>query len=181
MAYTQFGAFSDDSPPALDDSFFNAIEAFLLTINSAATDGNVSSSSGILAQKALSPSPTVVSITGTTAGTADLYQFMRGTIKAFILIFNGYRNASGTEQTIGLPTAFTTRCNFLSGNGKQVTPYSGGSALVNKVNLNNNGTPTNGSTVNAAHHGEIIQGFDALGLGISQATTASAIYFFIGI
>lgn len=122
------------------------------------------------------------SITGTTAGSAQLYMPFTGAFfKLAILVFAGYQNNSVTEQTIPLPVAFGARCNWLAGNGKPVRPYLSGTALTNKVNVNNNGTATQGNTVNSNNMGEIIQGFDALGLGTSEVSAASAIYLFVGL
>ena len=123
-----------------------------------------------------------VSINGTTAGSAQLYMPFTGTnFKVAILVFTGYQNNSATEQTISLPVAFSTRCNWLAGNGKPTRPYLTGTPLTNKVNVNNNGTATQGNTVNSNNMGEIIQGFDALGLGTNEVSAASAIYFFVGL
>lgn len=46
MSYTIFGPFSDGVAPGVDASFLNALETYLASINSAATDSSVSSSSG---------------------------------------------------------------------------------------------------------------------------------------
>jgi hypothetical protein len=135
-----------------------------------------------LVKGALNIPTTAVNLPGTTAGSAQLYMpFTGANFKLAILIFNGYQNNTATEQTIALPVAFSTRCNWLAGNGKPTRPYSGGTALTNKVNVNNNGIATTGNTVNSNNMGEIIQGFDALGLGTNEASQAFAIYFFVGI
>lgn len=135
-----------------------------------------------LVHKSLDIKTTAVNLNGTTAGSAQLYMPFTGpNFKVAILIFNGYQNNTTTEQTIALPVAFSTRCMWLSGNGKSVTPYSGGSKLVGKASKTSGGVVTGGNTVDANWTGEVIQGFDALGLGTSEASQAFAIYVFVGI
>ena len=41
MAYTQFGPFTNGSPPGIQASFLNPLETFLLSLNSAAYDANI--------------------------------------------------------------------------------------------------------------------------------------------
>ena len=137
--------------------------------------------------KAMTIATTAVSVAGTTNGTAYLYMPFVGTnFKLAILRFDAYRNASASEQTIALPAAFTTRALFQTGNGKACTPYSGGSALVNKTNVitalaAGGGTISVQSLIPSYSLGEIVNTFDAIGLGVSQASNATAIYVFVGL
>src|SRR5690242_17154176 len=48
MSYTPFGPWTNGSSPGISAAFLNALEAFLVLINSAATDGNISAASGVL-------------------------------------------------------------------------------------------------------------------------------------
>src|SRR5713226_4530689 len=41
MGYVQYGPFVNGSSPGLSSSFFNQVEAFLTTLNSASTDANI--------------------------------------------------------------------------------------------------------------------------------------------
>jgi hypothetical protein len=43
MAYTQFGPFSNGGAPGLSASFFNPLETFLLSLNTASYDSHISS------------------------------------------------------------------------------------------------------------------------------------------
>lgn len=43
MPYTQYGPFVNGSAPGISSSFLNQLESFLVTINNAATDANISS------------------------------------------------------------------------------------------------------------------------------------------
>lgn len=43
MAYTQYGPFTNNAAPYLSAAFFNALETFLLTLNSASYDSNITS------------------------------------------------------------------------------------------------------------------------------------------
>jgi hypothetical protein len=129
---------------------------------------------------------TGVTVTGTTAGNATIYQVMRGTFKIVALLFNGYQNSSGTEQKIALPVAFTQRAMFMTGNAKSTSIWSGGSQLTNKINtitaLASGGGTTTGTTIVPSNSiGEIIQGFDTVGLGTGEASQAYAISLFYGI
>lgn len=129
---------------------------------------------------------TGTTITGSTAGTATIYQVLRGTVKILVLLFNGYQNNTGTEQKIALPVAFTQRAMFMTGNTKTTSIWSGGSQLTSKINVvtalaSTGGTTTGATTIPSNSFGEIIQGFDTVGLGISEASQAFAISFFFGI
>src|SRR5687767_15023506 len=136
MPYTPTGPFSNGGAPGISADFLNAVETMLDGINTSAEDTNISANgSGMLTLLSLAINTTAVSGTGTTAGSAQLYQFMRGTLKIAILHFNGYRNASATEQTIALPVAYTTKCFVFMATGKPVRPYSGGSPQSSSVRV----------------------------------------------
>src|SRR5260370_30409924 len=95
--YVPHGLFSNGGPPGIDASFLNALEAFI-----AWSEGDGS---------------TPVTVAGTTAGSATCYQFIQGGLKAFFLLFNGYRNATATEQFLALPVAFTLYAGYLAFGG----------------------------------------------------------------
>jgi hypothetical protein len=137
--------------------------------------------------KSLDIRTTAVILNGTTNGTAELYMpFTGANFKMCILYFNAYRNASGTSQNINLPVAFAGFANFVTANGKVVTPRSGGVNLVNKVNIitalaAGGGTAVNQSTIPSYCVGDIFQTFDSFDLGNTQATNATAVYAFVGL
>lgn len=48
MSYTPTGPFTNGAAPGISAAFLNALEAFMVLINSAATDGSISSAAGVL-------------------------------------------------------------------------------------------------------------------------------------
>lgn len=185
--YSDTGAWVNGTTP-VNATNMNAIRSFLIATgamwdSNASWDGN-----GLLTLLGLKVNPTAVTVSGTTAGSASLYQWMQGTVKAFLLYFNGYRNASVTEQTISLPTPFTTGALWWAGASKSVRPYASSSALSNKVNvistLSNGsgaGTATNGNATQGYSNGDLLAAFDAVGLGANEASTSTGFVVMIGI
>ncbi len=125
-SYTPVGPFVDDVGPPTDANFFNALEAFLVTVtggtpvvNALATDTNVSSDSNgnatvvTLAAESLDIAPTQDQITG-SAGTATLIQTDTGTWKRVQVMLSGYWNNGGVSQSIALPTPFTSYCRVVT-------------------------------------------------------------------
>jgi|SRR6185312_1397743 len=55
MGYNKTGPFTNGTNPAINAPFFNSVESFLVTLNSASYDNNISSSGGTLQVKAISP------------------------------------------------------------------------------------------------------------------------------
>ena len=140
---------------------------------------------GLIAQ-VLNSNPTPVTINGTTNGTAQLYEVFQGTFKLAVLFFNSYQNNSGTEQTISLPTPFTSKAFCIAGNTKLMTPYHSGSALTNAVRqitslAAGGGGVTIQNTASSEGLASITSPFDAIGLGTGEATTATDIAIFFGI
>src|SRR6266567_7894022 len=108
--YTQVGSFVNGSAPALQASFFNGLESWIQQ-----TEGDTGT----------------VTVAGTTAGNATLYQFFQGTLKGFYLFFNGYRNSTATEQYLTLPVAFTTYAGFIAFGGIPQTHIATGTTNIN--------------------------------------------------
>jgi hypothetical protein len=185
MAYTPFGTWNNGTSPGISAAFLNALEAFLILINSGATDSNISAASGILTTLGIKANPTVVSVTGTTAGTATLYQALQGSVKLAVLAQNGYRNSTTTEQVITLPVGFTYKGFLLTGNTASLRPYTGASAQTNTARvltgLSTSGGSTNlQSSVPLYSIGYISGSFDGIGLGISQSTPLADIAIIVG-
>ncbi len=165
----------------------NSIVANGINNDSAAiqTDGGgIIHAVGLVAQ-VLQSIPTPVTANG-ALGSLNLYQILQGTIKAFLLYFNGYKNTAGTDQTLALPVAFTSRCIFVSGNIPSMSIWNGASqitGLVGDVNaLSASGGTVGGySGVHPYDFGEIQSGFDHVGGGNSQSSTATGCIFGIGI
>lgn len=126
-------------------------------------------------------------LTGSTAGSANLYQLTIGIFKCLLIEFVGYRNSTGTEQTFTLADAFTSGALWIGGDTKLIRPYNSGSALSSKVevistisNGSSGGSTTTGNTTQPNANGNIIAAFDAIGLGTGQASTVSGFAFIIG-
>lgn len=191
--YSQHGPYTNNAGPGIDQSFLNAVEAFLLAgwFDSQITSNGsgVMTSLGQVVNGALKVNPTPVTVTGTTAGNATLYQFLQGTLKAFFLFYNGYRNSTATEQTLTLPTAFTTYAIFHASGGIPPTHiYSGGSVLSSKFEVvtglpvgSGAGATSTQSAANGFSYGDITSGFTGVGLGTSQGQTFVGGLLIIGI
>lgn len=109
MTYTIYGPFNNGSSPGISATFLNALETWAVSVTSAAIDPNITSNgSGLLALLGLQINPTAVSLTGSTSGTAQLYQTDRGTFKRVVIFLNNFQNGGGSAQTIALPTAFAS-------------------------------------------------------------------------
>jgi hypothetical protein len=186
MSYTPT-TFTDGAPPGISAEYLNGVESMLTSINSAATDGNISAVSGVLACLGLNANPEVVTKNGTT-GTATLYQVLTGSVKAAILTFNNYQNSSASEQTIALPVAFTSKAWVFTGNfsnNLRLTPYYGGSASLSNVRVltsfsTGGGTGSLVSQINAFSVAQITSHFDAIGLGVSETGTSTDLVFIVG-
>lgn len=127
-----------------------------------------------------------ITISGTTAGSATIYPILQGTVKAFLAQLNGYKNASATEQTITLPTAFTFGALVVSGNIQQLDFYNSGT-IVNTKMSDVDGLSSSGgsSSVYTAIHpldfGQFSNAFSAVGFGFSQSATYNGLVFVLGI
>lgn len=132
MAYTPHGPFSNGSAPGLDASLFNDIEGVLTALNTAATDSNISSVSGVMtllgliANGAIQPNPTSTVLNGATSGTSTLWQPFTGTFKLVFIYQNSFRNGSGSAQTMALPVAFASQAYIATGSCNLFTILLGG-------------------------------------------------------
>lgn len=188
MAYTRYGPFTDGGSPGISASFLNQAENFLVTVNSAATDASISAAAGLLSAVGFASTSTA-SVTGTTNGSATIYQFMQGTLKAFFCYYNAYRNSTATEQRITLPVAFTSYAIYVAGGGIPLSHFwLSGSSLTGKCNVITSlpsgsaaGNITNNSSINGFQYGEITSGFDQYGLGTSLGANFTAGLFVIGV
>lgn len=72
----------------------------------------------------------VVTLNGSTSGTAKLYQVMQGLYKKCLIRLNNFRNGGGSAQTLTLPTPFTDFADFRSYQMAQYQVKNGGSALT---------------------------------------------------
>jgi hypothetical protein len=165
-AYVPTGPFTNGGAPGLSASLFNNLENWIKQVDS---------NSSIL-----------VTVNGTTSGSANLYQILQGTVKAFLLQFVGYRNSSATEQRLTLPTPFTTRCLFLVGHAPNASVWNAGSQVAGQMgdvdSLSASGGASGGYTnFHPMDFGEVTSAFDQLGLGISQVSTFTGLLLGIGV
>lgn len=115
MAYTQYGPFVNNSAPYISAAFLNALETFLLTLNSASYDSNITSDgSGNLTipntahfeiagfQILWSPSSGDLMINVPNVGGSHKMRFQVGGVDKMSL------DGSGNLRTAGTMTASTT-------------------------------------------------------------------------
>ncbi|SRR6266487_336304 len=193
MPYTAFGTWSNGGAPGISSAFLNALESFLVLINSAATDANVSSDGSgnqtlvsLIAAGNLQINTAASTLSGSTAGTLTLYEPLRGSaLKAALVYFSGFRNNGGSTQTLALPTAFVARsrlwCGDLPSTGIQLT--SSGSAVniaVVTALASTGGTATNVSTLKAVSTGEVLSAFDTISIPSGGSGTTDSFLLIVG-
>lgn len=191
MSYPPYGPWTDNLSPGISAEFLNPLESFLQTINSASTDSHITADgSGLMTLLGLVNNAPPVTVNGTTAGSAQLYQFLRGSVKGILVHFTGYRNSTTTEQTLALPQPFTTYGLFLAGGGNPpIHIYLSGSVVSSRFDvvngfptaIGNPGASNINSVINGLQFGDVQNAFDAIGLGISQTQTFTAGVLIIGI
>src|SRR5258708_156837 len=155
--YVPHGIFSNGAAPGIDASFLNSLESYI-----AWAEGDASAQ---------------VTVAGTTAGSATCYQFFQGGVKGFLLYWNGYRNATATEQLLALPVGFTTWAGWIAfGPIPQAHFYIATTQQNGKVEvITSFPTPPgagavtgNQNQVNGFQMGDINSAFDHIGLGVSM-------------
>jgi hypothetical protein len=167
MSYTLFGPFANGGPPGIQYTFLNNVETYLKQISDA-----------------IDPNPATSVLNGSTSGTATLYQFMRGTYKACLVILSGFRNGSAPAQTIAVPVSFTTFFTFYGGGIPPVqfllsgTPQSIG---VVTTLASTGGSIAVVTTLNQYSFGDNGSGCDTLSFTGSQPSAKSAILHFEGV
>ena len=189
MAYTPTGPFVNGTAPGVGAPFLNAVEAQLVALNTVSQDASLSSSGGILTMLGLVNNDAGITIAGTTAGSATLYQFLRGNVKGVYIYYNGYRNSTTTEQRITLPQAFTRTALIYAAGGSPPTHFwLAGSSLTGKISTVNAlpvppgaGSASSGQNlIDGLDMGEVQSGFDQIGLGISLGKNYTTSLFIIG-
>ncbi len=168
MAYTIFGPFVNGSSPGISSSFLNPLETFVASINSAATDANITADgTGMETLKWLKVNPTAVVQNGSTSGSMTLYQPLRGTVKLAVIVFANFRNNGGSTQGVTLPTAFTGRSKIWTGDlpstgiSFQASGVSQSVAVVITLAAAG-GTSSNVTVLNGKSQGEILSGWDTM-------------------
>lgn len=150
--YSITGPFVDNSPPGLAAAFFTKFEGWI-----ANTDA-----------------PPATTISGSTSGTASLYQMPWNTLKVAMCICTNFRNGGASNQSITLPIPFSTHVLFLwtSGMANCSLLLSGS---VKTVQLNSglgapSGTVTPVTAVGQNALGHCDTGFDTLQFNSGQST-----------
>lgn len=88
MSYVQYGPFDDGGAPGISSSFLNPLETFLLSLNSAAHDPNISSN-------------------GSGNMTATSYATANGTVHGTSFLATPYAVASNISMTNGATNTYT--------------------------------------------------------------------------
>lgn len=169
--YTQFGPFTSGGAPGIDAPFLNPVETFLLALSSRGmgyANFNVSAST----------------LTGSTSGTAYLYQFVSGVWKYVLVRLNAFRNGGGSNQTIAIPTPFTTTAQWRTGDLGGITLLSGGSArtvgIVAALSTSG-GTFTPQTVINFASFGEFTGAVDTIQFNSGYSTSRNGTLIIEGI
>lgn len=74
--------------------------------------------------------PASTQISGSTSGTATLYQVDTGTIKRVYVLLSNFRNGGGSTQTIAIPTPFITQVYGRTTNFSASQLLNNGSAIT---------------------------------------------------
>jgi len=164
--YISRGPFSNGGPPALDQTFFNGLESW---INQAeATIGGST-------------------ISGSTSGTATLYQVLQGNFKLVIVTLATFRNGGAPAQTLAIPTPLTT-CVFFAystniGGPWQVLKASVAQGVQQLITLNagaDNITSAQ-TSIRANWFWHCDTGIDTISINGSQGSSASGRIIIFGI
>src|SRR5258708_12472329 len=140
-AYVPFGPFNNGAGPALQAAFFSGLESWIQQ-----TEGDIGAST----------------VSGSTSGTATLYQALQGPVKYVLILVSGSYNS--TLKTIALPVAFTARAAIrVYGNNGPMRFLAGGVAQSVILPGSFNGTTGFATTINttsilpnlASHNGVI--------------------------
>jgi hypothetical protein len=118
-----------------------------------------------------------VSASGSTTGTATLYQVLRGTIKMAIIVLTNFKNGSAGDVNLALPTPFTSHCMFWSGDSgpfnlkSSSTPQTIWTQLSFASGAGSAGGSNSATNANSNCNGHCDSAFDTIGLWGSQAQT----------
>src|SRR5690348_6965240 len=98
VTYTPAGPWNNNNPPGISAGVLTAMETFMSGVQwdtNASWDGsgNLTLNSIIAALSKINAVATTIS--GSTSGTASLYQPLQGTIKLVFVSLNGFRNGGG--------------------------------------------------------------------------------------
>jgi hypothetical protein len=167
MSYTPFGPWTNGGPPGISAAFLTALESFLVLINSAATDSNVSASSGIVTAKGLATGTSLMNLAthntvknGSTSGTMTVSEFFTGgtSLKITLVNFNNYKNA-GSANSVVLNAAYTNGGQIIAGFTQGLSFVSGGStqgiSVITALGNSSDGSSTTVSTIFSHSIGQV--------------------------
>jgi hypothetical protein len=97
--YTPSGPWNNGGSPPISAAFLGNVENWIQQ-----TEGSTGS----------------IVLSGSTSGTATLYQVLQGPFKLVIVQLNNFRNGSAPAQTLAMPTPFTATCRGWNSN---VNPF----------------------------------------------------------
>lgn len=189
MAYIKTGPFANGGAPGINGAFLNSIENFLVLVNSAAIDSNITSNgAGIESMIAANLNPTAITTNGATSGAMSLYQPLRGTLKVAIIVLAGFRNGSGPAQTLVLPTPFTGRSKYWVGDMPTqraqvlLTSVAQSIAVITTIagSGGTDGTATVFTGIPGRSSGEILAGWDTFSIPSGDAGTTTSVMLVIG-
>ena len=160
-AYVPFGPFNNGAGPALQAAFFSGLESWIQQ-----TEGDIGAST----------------VSGSTSGTATLYQALQGPVKYVLILVSV--NYNSTLKTIALPVAFTARAAIrVYGNNGPMRFLAGGTAQAVLLPTSFNGTNGNATTISttsivanlASQNGYINSAFDTVEFSATGAVGAAMI------
>ena len=124
-----------------------------------------------------------VSLSGSTNGTAILYEQLQATVKRVIIVCNAFRNGGAGVQTIALPTGFTVAASISNMGGPTFTLVKVGvtqNCFIITALVAGGGTGVSQANVNANSIGVIQTGFDTISFNGSAAGNATGIIILEG-
>lgn len=188
VTYTAAGPFINDNPPAINATVLNSIETFLSAgwFDSAITsDGSGNHSANSYASPFSKINASATTISGSTSGTASLYQPWQGTIKLVLVTLNGFRNGGGSAQNIALPAAFTVGCYWWSSATNTFSLTSSGSAqscnVVTGLGSGTGGSSTSETLIGSYNNGDCPHAFDTVSLVGGAASSHTGFIVLFGI
>ena len=159
--YTPTGPWTNNAAPGIQASFLNNLENWIQQ-----TEGDTGANI----------------VSGSTSGTATLYQFFQGTYKyVFIVVSSSYNS---TLKTIALPVAFTTRAFLRTKNNPGPMRFLASGSPVNMFMVTGFNSTTGAETTSAAQtsttagsgqQGQIAGAFDTVELSATGAVGPATI------
>lgn len=183
-AYQQYGPFANNSAPGISASFLNALETFLLAINAAAYDSNVTSdgngnvtANGLVVGSGMTSLVAQTTVkNGSTSGTMTVYEFFTGSSLKIVLVrYGNYKNAAASANNVTLNTPFSLFAHAFSGNAQGTQFLLSGSAIslsaLATLGGSSDGTANTITKMNAYSIIETFAGFDTISEPGSNSAT----------